>query len=100
VADPELLRHQLDKMCADVAQSLQNHKLVAHTVSVKFRWADFTTYTRQKSVEVGFDDLETLTKLAVALWDEHWPRDKKLRLLGVGVSKLKELQTRQLGFGF
>lgn len=100
VADPELLRRQLEKMCADVAQSLQNHKLVAHTVSVKFRWADFTTYTRQKSAEVGFDDVETLTKMAFALWDEHWPRDKKLRLLGVGVSKLEELQTRQLGFDF
>lgn len=100
VDDAALLQAQLRKMCQRVVQSLQKQGLVAYTVSVKFRWADFTTYTRQKSVEVGFDDVETLYKLAHALWDEHWPRHKKLRLLGVGVSKLAESEIRQLGFDF
>lgn len=100
VDDADLLCRQLQKMCQDVADTLQKQKLVASTVSVKFRWADFTTYTRQKSVAVPFDDVETLYEMAHALWDEHWPRHKKLRLLGVGVSKLDEAQVRQLGFDF
>jgi DNA polymerase-4 len=100
VGDPELLRQQLETMCQEVARHLQKRQLVAHTVTVKFRWADFTTYTRQKSVEVGFDEAAVLYKIAHDIWEEHWPREKKLRLLGVGVSKLEDLQTRQLGFDF
>ncbi len=100
VDDADMLCRQLQKMCQDVADTLQKQKLVASTVSVKFRWADFTTYTRQKSVMIPFDDAETVYEMAHALWDEHWPRDKKLRLLGVGVSKLDEAQIRQLGFDF
>lgn len=100
VDDEAVLRDRLHKMCHDVAEMLQKQKLAASTVSVKFRWADFTTYTRQRSVAVPFDDEATLVELAHALWDEHWPRDKKLRLLGVAVSKLAEAQVRQLGFDF
>ncbi|MCP4359187.1 MAG: DNA polymerase IV [Chloroflexi bacterium] len=100
VGDADILGAQLQKMCGRVAQSLQKRQLIAYTVTVKFRWADFTTYTRQKSVAVGFDDAETLFAMAYAVWAEHWPPDKKLRLLGVGVSKLEKPQLRQLGFDF
>jgi DNA polymerase-4 len=100
VSDPNILEAQLQKMCQRVAQSLQKRNLVAHTVTVKFRLADFTTFTRQRSVIVGFNDEETLLMMATAVWQEHWPKGKKLRLLGVGVSKLSQPQTRQLGFDF
>lgn len=100
INDPKILAAQLEKMCQRVAQSLQKRGLVAHTVTVKFRWADFTTYTRQKSIAVGFDDEETLLKMATAVFQEHWPPDKKLRLLGVGVSKLGKPEIKQLGFDF
>jgi len=100
VDDPDVLQKHLQKMCRDVTQSLQKRSLVTHTVTVKFRWADFTTYTRQKSVDVGIDDADLIYEIAHAIWDEHWPRDKKLRLLGVGVSKLEKPTVRQLGFDF
>lgn len=100
VDDTAVLCDRLQTMCQDVATMLQKEKLTAGVVTVKFRWADFTTYTRQRSVAAPFDDTATLYEVAHALWDEHWPRDKKLRLLGVAVSKLDDAQIRQLGFGF
>ncbi len=100
VDDPERLRSQLHKMAGRVAQSLQKRQLVAHTVTVKFRWADFTTFTRQRSLEVGIDDAETIYAVAEAIWEEHWPPGQKMRLLGVGVSKIEAPQVRQLGFNF
>ncbi len=100
VNDPARLRQQLQTMCAKVAQSLQKRELVAHTVTVKFRWADFTTFTRQRSLEVGIDDAQTIYALAEAIWTEHWPPGQKMRLLGVGVSKIEAPQVRQLGFNF
>jgi DNA polymerase-4 len=100
VNDPEVLKEQLAKMAASVAASLQKRELIAHTVRVKFRWDDFTTFTRQKSVEVGIDDEVRIRRLALALWEEHWPPGQRVRLLGVGVSGLEQPVTRQYDFGF
>ena len=100
VANPKLLKSQLRKQSASVAKSLQKRYLVAHTVKVKFRWADFTTFTRQKSVEIGLDDEEKIYGLAVSIWEENWPPGQKMRLLGVGVSSLQMPSARQIDFGF
>src|SRR5690348_17083507 len=49
--DRKVLRHCLRTMAADVAERLKEHRLAAHTVQVKVRYSDFTTLTRQLSVE-------------------------------------------------
>lgn len=100
VSDPKVLREQLKKMCGRVTQSVQKRGLVAHTVTVKFRWSDFTTFTRQRSVAVGIDSEADIYRLAEAIWRENWPENKPMRLLGVGVSKLEEGNGRQLTFNF
>ena len=87
-------------MCARVARSLQRHNLIAHTVTVKFRWADFTTFTRQKSVNVGIDREEDISRLAKIIWKENWTQGQRIRLLGVGVSNLEKSNVRQLSFNF
>jgi DNA polymerase-4 len=86
-------------MCAGVAESLQRRGLVAQTVYVKFRWADFTTFTRQRSIEVGVDQAEDIFRLAAAIWRENWPPGQRMRLLGIGVSRLVEPAGRQLDLG-
>ena len=100
INDSAVLRSQLEKMCRSVARSLQKRQLVARTVYVKFRWADFTTFTRQKSVTVGIDDDVDIYRLADAIWSENWPPGQRMRLLGVGVSNLEEASVRQMGFEF
>lgn len=88
VADGERLITALAHMTAEVGTSLRKQQLQAHTVTVKFRWSDFTTITRQQTVGEGFDDDEAIYRLALALWRKHWPQGRPMRLLGVGVSKL------------
>jgi DNA polymerase-4 len=101
VSDAAVLREKLHQMCGQVAQSLRKRGLVAHTVTVKFRWADFTTFTRQRSVTVGLDNEADIYRLAEAIWGENWPEKQPMRLLGVGVSKLvEEGNGRQLTFDF
>ena len=99
VNDPQVLRDQMRKQSASVARSLQRRNLVAHTVRVKFRWADFTTFTRQKSLEVGIDDEEKIYRLALSIWRENWPEGQRMRLLGVGVSGLEQPAARQFDLG-
>lgn len=96
VNDPAFLQEKLEEMAATVAQTLQGHDLVAHTVTVKFRWADFTTFTRQKTVAPPIDDEDEIARQALLIWREHWPKGRRMRLLGVGVSNLEEPQARQL----
>lgn len=100
VADPLQLQAQLRRQADSVARSLQKRSLVAHTVRVKFRWSDFTTFTRQKSTEIGLDDAEAIYRLALAIWQEHWSPGRRLRLIGVGVSGLQPAEQRQLALPF
>lgn len=100
VNEPQRLRQQLQTMCAGVAKSLQKRELVAHTVFVKFRWPDFTTFTRQKSLEVGIDQSGEIYRVAEAIWEENWPTGQRMRLLGVGVTNLEKPKMRQLRFEF
>lgn len=100
VNDPARLEEQLRLQAESVAQSLQKRALAAHTIRVKFRWADFTTFTRQKSVTHAIDDAEGIYQLAQAIWRENWPPGRRMRLIGVGVSGLAPVTQRQLGFQF
>lgn len=100
INDPRQLEAQLEKMANQVSSSLKKRNLVAFTVKVKFRWADFTTFTRQKTLEIGTDDGQTIAQVAIAIWKRHWPEGQPMRLIGVGVSKLEEREGRQLDFGF
>jgi DNA polymerase IV len=100
VADPVQLQAQLRQQAESVARSLQKRSLVAYTVRVKFRWSDFTTFTRQKSTEIGLDDAETIYRLAQAIWQEHWSPGRRMRLIGVGVSGLETAVCGQLALPF
>lgn len=97
VADAAVLRDYLEKMSAEVADQLTRNNLLAHTIRVKFRWSDFTTFTRQRSLPVATDDAATIFRVAHALWRENWPDGRPMRLLGVGAASLVEGESRQLG---
>ncbi len=96
VNDAERLEAQIETMCQSITESLRKKGLVAHTVTVKIRRADFTTFTRQKSYEVGFDREEELRQRALVIWRENWRAGQFIRLIGVGVSNLAVPTVRQL----
>ncbi len=96
VNDPLFLQQKIEEMAAGVAQALQRRGLVAHTVVVKFRWADFTTFSRQRTVSPPIDGEAELAQQAILIWREHWPRRQRMRLLGVAATNLEEPQARQL----
>ena len=97
VSDAAVLRDYLEKMSAEVARQLGEDNLIAHTIRVKFRWSDFTTFTRQRSLDVGTDDAATIYRLAELIWRENWPPGRPMRLLGVGATGLVAGEGRQLG---
>ncbi|MGB3716437.1 MAG: DNA polymerase IV [Candidatus Promineifilaceae bacterium] len=100
VNDPQELVNQILMMSASLSRTLQKRNLMAHTVRIKFRWADFTTFTRQRSMTVGVDDEDRISQIALAIWADNWSEGDKLRLLGLGVAGLEEVTVRQFDFGF
>jgi DNA polymerase-4 len=88
IDDRNELHEQLRKLSARVGRSLRRRELVARTVFVKFRWSDFTTFTRRHTLEAPIDGDDEIFEQAAALWDEHWPSGQRVRLMGVGVANL------------
>jgi DNA polymerase-4 len=84
--NPQLL-HLADRTAA----RLRAHDLIAGCVTVKIRRADFTTYTRQRSVTPPTSDTAVISAAALRLL-EGWLTEQPhaaVRLLGVGVADLQ-----------
>lgn len=94
--DRPTLRACLREQADDVAAKLQRRRLAAHTVQVKVRYGDFTTLTRQVSVEEPLMEAREIYRLACHLLATHRLVARPLRLLGLGVSGLADAQARQL----
>ncbi|MDJ0755103.1 MAG: DNA polymerase IV [Ardenticatenaceae bacterium] len=95
IEDENYLFDMMEKMAGQVSESLKKRNLVAHTVVVKYRWVDFSTFTRQRTVEVGIDSAAEILATAQAVFQANW-NGEKLRLIGVGVSNLERPLGRQL----
>ncbi|MFX0108521.1 MAG: DNA polymerase IV [Candidatus Hodarchaeota archaeon] len=86
----EYLHETIAKMCSRIGEKLQKKSLMFRTVTVKMRYADYTTFQRSKSIPVETDDPDKLLQLAVGIFDQKRDPDKYVRLLGVKVSGLNE----------
>lgn len=96
VTRSETLIRTLREMSDDVGRTLRKEQLKGHTVKIKLRWADFTTLTRQTKLPQPTDNNDVIFAAAQTLLEKNWPRQKPVRLLGVGVSGF-ENEVYQLG---
>lgn len=94
--DRKLLRACLREQADDLAAKLTRRRLGAHTVQVKIRYGDFTTFTRQITVEEPITEAREIYRLGCFLLARDKLVSRPLRLLGLGVSGLDEATGRQL----
>lgn len=94
--DRKVLRQSLREQAAEVAEKLQRKRLAAQTVQVKVRYGDFTTLTRQLTVEEPTNSAAEIYRLACFILARHQLVSRPLRLVGIGVSNLggADLQLR------
>ena len=83
------LHLRIAELASDVGARLRTGGWTARTVTLKLRYADFTTITRQETLPTATATDMTVRDAAVALLDTAWSGDA-VRLLGVGVSGLEE----------
>jgi len=94
--DRKILRRCLKEQAADIEKRLKHRQLAAHTVQVKVRYSDFITLTRQISMEEPIVQANEVYRLACFLLAREKLVHRPLRLLGLGVSNLREPTTQQL----
>ncbi|GGP48732.1 DNA polymerase IV [Saccharothrix coeruleofusca] len=85
--DRELLRRELLRLSERTSATLRARGLRGRTVSIKVRFADFTTITRAKTLRVATDVTREVYRTAATLLDEQVPPGA-VRLIGVRVEQL------------
>lgn len=88
VRDDARLRQTVREQAEQVARRLRRGRLAGTTVKLKLRWADFTTLTRQVTLEQPTDEAAEIGRVATHLLAQHRPAGRAVRLIGVGVSGL------------
>jgi len=91
IGDPSELLAELQRQTENVARRLRARGLMARTVVVKIRDANFHTVTRSRSLRACSSSTRTLYRMARALL-ENWRSEHRttpLRLLGVGLTGLE-----------
>ncbi len=95
---PDSMDRELLRLAEKTATRLRKQALAAGTVQVKIRKPDFKTFTRQRSVRPASDSTDQIYAVARELlhtWLAQNP-GARIRLLGVGGSKLVRARQRDL----
>jgi DNA polymerase-4 len=89
--DPGEIRREIERFARETAAMLIRKNLRARTVTIKVRYADFTTVTRNHTAEVPTCDEQEIVVRALALLDRTEAGRRPVRLLGVGAHGLVDL---------
>ena len=95
VDDLEQLKRVLLSLSEQVGHDLRAEELQARTITIKLRWPDFTTITRQTTLAQPTDSASDIYQTAASLLAATLKRGLKVRLLGVRATNLTA--GRQLG---
>jgi DNA polymerase IV (archaeal DinB-like DNA polymerase) len=92
--DPIKIAGYMDLLAESVHRALIKDRFLFKVVTLVVRFEDFSTYTRSKTVSVWTSDIFVIKRVAIQLLAE-FIGGQKLRLVGVGVSRLREIDDRQ-----
>jgi len=96
IQDSDELRRVLRRLSDGVGRQTRKSELFGTTVKLKLRWSDFSTLTRQLTLENPTDRDDEIYQAAEKLFRTHWIHGRAVRLIGVGLSGFVE-PFRQIG---
>lgn len=96
IYDPDVLMAWLLELTDQVGRRLRRHEIFGRTVKLKFRYDDFETLARSKSI-APTNTTQTLYQAAAELMQSiDRPQQRGVRLIGMGVSNLARQAPVQL----
>ena len=90
LVDLERIRAELDRMARENAEWLVRRQLAARNVTIKVRYADFSTVTRGHTLSMPTADADVIASWAKDLLARTEAGQRPVRLLGVRVQGLVE----------
>lgn len=93
-SDPVKIACSLDLLAESVHKSLLKNRFLFKTVTLTVRFEDFSTYTRSKTIPIWTSDIFVIKRISMQLLSE-FIGNQKLRLVGIGVTKLRERDEKQ-----
>ena len=93
-SDPDTIRSILLTLSEKVARRMRKAGYYARTIRLKMRYADFTTFTREVSHADMTNDPNVIFHTAYDLIPMKDAVKNRVRLIGVGVTKLYKSETR------
>ncbi|HIH43806.1 MAG TPA: DNA polymerase IV [Candidatus Methanoperedenaceae archaeon] len=96
--DREVLARTLDALAEEAHAALKAEGYLFRTVSIKVRYEDFETHTKEKTLEHLTSELDAVRSTAKELLS-GFTGSRKIRLLGVRLTKLEKVNTRQTEMG-
>src|SRR4051794_17400498 len=99
--DPAVVLRELLRLSTKVARRMRSAGVAGRTVTLKVRFADFTTITRSRTLADATDVTGEIHATAAALYDALGLQRARIRLVGVRVEGLmpRERVQRQLVLG-
>ena len=93
-SDPLKITGTLNMLAESVHNSLLKQHFLFKTVTLIVRYEDFSTYSRSRTLSIWTSDIFVIKRIVLQLLLEFLGR-QKFRLVGVGVSRLRERDERQ-----
>jgi len=90
LVDLKEIRGEIERIARRTAEGLEERKLSARTVTIKVRYADFTTVTRSHTAAAPTCSAAEIAARALALLARTEAARRPVRLLGVGAHGLVE----------
>src|SRR6266581_3193065 len=90
LVDLQQIRGEIERIARRTGEGLAKRKLRARTVTIKVRYADFTTVTRSHTAAAPTCDATEIAARALALLERTDAARRPVRLLGVGAHGLLE----------
>lgn len=97
LVDAEQMRAEVERLASRQAQWLERRQLFARTVTLKVRFSDFSTITRNSTSESGLREVEEIVQRALELFQRTDAGQRAVRLLGVGVHNFSSMRTAAPG---
>jgi DNA polymerase-4 len=86
--DHEVIRRELLRLSAKVTARMRTARMAGRTVTLRVRFADFTTITRSRTLPEATDVTQEVYRTAVALFTALGLQRARVRLVGVRVEGL------------
>ena len=97
--NPEEILREFLRMTEKATARLRERSLFAKTISIKIKFADFSSLTRSKTVPIAIDNTHDTYEVVKALYLALRNEGTRIRLVGVSLSQLQEGAPVQLELG-